>query len=201
MSLVRRALRAAYELRDGADLAALRDAARAASTDLRGDGGDALRREPPAGGDADRRALATARALGAPDPFGLVTADEAEAALGVPTANPTLTYGDDGVGVRFAPADPADGELTVSAFHAADAGASPFDAATHWHEFLAPVLADEADEVHGVGHAALRPPGALYVLGPTTVLHLTLRRPDGAASDDALEILARRVLGRLATDG
>lgn len=198
MSLVRRALRAASELRDGVDLAALRDAARAASAD--GDD-DASRREPSAHGDADRRALSHARALGAPDPFGLVTAEQAAKALGVPAAHPTPTFGDDVVGVRFAPADHADGELTVGAFHATDPDAGPFDAAAHWHGFLAPVLADDADVVRGVGLAALRPPGALYVLGPTTVLHLTLRRPDGAAPDDALASLARQVLDRLSTGG
>ena len=129
-----------------------------------------------------------------------MTADDAAGALGVPAATPTLTYGDDVVGVRFTPADHADGELTVSTFHAADADAGAFDADEHWHGFLAPVLADDADDVPGVGRAALRPPGALYVLGRTTILHLTLRRPDGAPADAALDTLARLVLDRADPD-
>jgi hypothetical protein len=200
MSVLRRAWRAASGLRDQIDLDAVRDAVRAADRDDDADDdgrpGRADRdgqRRPPLD---DRALVARARALGAPDPFALVGEDEAAVALGAPAGPPVLTHGDDTIGVIHAAASGAGGALSVSAFHATDDGAS-FDASAHWHDFLAPIVADEAQAVPGVGRAALRTTGGLYVLGDDHLLYLTLTRPDGASPDAPLGALARAVLGRV----
>jgi hypothetical protein len=192
MSVLRRVLRAANELRDQIDLDAVRDAV-GASGSRRPDGFAAAATGAPT--DDERRAADRARALGAPDPYALVTAAEAEAALGAPAGPPRLTYGDDTIGVIRAAGS---GSLSVSVFHAADTDSGPFDAAAHWHGFLAPVVVDDAAEIAGVGRAALRTAGGLYVLGDDALLYLTLTRPDGASADAPLAELARTVLARLA---
>ena len=42
-----------------------------------------------------------AMALGAPDPYSLITHDEVVALTGIPVGGPSLTYADDDLGVRF----------------------------------------------------------------------------------------------------
>jgi hypothetical protein len=199
MSVLRRALRAASDLRDQFDLDAVRETVRSAG-DAAGRGDADAAPDAPAADRRraldDREVVDHARALGAPDPYALVSAEEAAVALGAPAGPARLTHGDDTIGVVVAAATSAGGALSVSAFHAVDDDV-PFDASAHWHDVLAPVVADDADAVAGIGRAALRTAGGLYVLGDTHLLYLTLTRPGGAETDPSLGALARAVLDRL----
>jgi hypothetical protein len=144
---------------------------------------------------------ARARRLGAPDPAFLLTADEAAAVLGSPVGPPRPTGGDDTTGRAFrvvaqGPRGDAEGprEVAVVAFHAPDDDALPFDPAEHWYGFVEGIVADDGTPVAGLGRAAVRTDGGLYVLGETALLHLS---DTPAGTGDGLVDLARRVLGRL----
>ena len=54
-----------------------------------------------------------AMALGAPDPYSLITHDEVVALTGIPVGGPSLTYADDDLGVRF---DAEDGHRRAWSF-------------------------------------------------------------------------------------
>lgn len=186
MSVLRRAFRAASDLRGQLDLDAVRDAVRTVGEATRSADADAVDERPTASSPLDDRAVVVhARALGA---------------LGAPAGPPRLTHGDDTIGVVVATSTGPAGALSVSAFHASERDAD-FDVATHWNDVVAPVVADDAHPVPGVGRAALRTVGGLYVLGDAHLLYLTLARPDGASADAALGALARAVLARLEPRG
>jgi hypothetical protein len=190
MGLTDRALRAASALLEHARAL---DPAAGADPDPSG---------PVAGADPGAEdPAARARRLGAPDPALLLTAEEAADVLGSPVGPPRLTGGDDTTGRAFRAGAPgarggADGprEVGVVAFHAPTDDALPFDPAEHWYGFVEGIVADDGIPVAGLGRAAVRTDGGLYVLGATALLHLS---GGPAGTGDGLVDLARRVLARL----
>ncbi len=139
-------------------------------------------RDPDPLGEHEREVLARATRAGAPDPFGLITPDEAASVLGVPVGSPSLTYTDDAVGVRFS-ASARGGRtwsLTVSVFHGSED--EPVDGPEYWHAMILDAYAD-AEPVPAVGDDARWSEPYLFVLRGETVFYLDVTTPDGP--DDA----------------
>jgi hypothetical protein len=142
--------------------------------------------------------LARAVALGAPDPYALLSLEEATEIAGVPLGGPRLTYSDDTIGVRYAATGPRNRRWSVEAqaFYAADED-TPFDPAVHWHTFVAEhVAGDDGVPVPGLGDAALARDGEVYVLAGPLLFHTEARMPDDPATQAAIAA-ARCVLQRL----
>lgn len=141
-----------------------------------------------------------AREHGAPDPSLLLLQPEAMEALGQPVGGPSLTYGDDTLGVKFEASAPGNRHwrAEVSAFHGTDDD-RPFDAAAHWHLYLRDLIADDATPVPGLGDAALQRDGDLFVLADPVLLMVSVQTPAGPAGGDRerTQALARQVVGRL----
>ncbi len=139
-----------------------------------------------------------AMALGAPDPFSLITHDEVVAITGLPVGGPSLTYSDDDLGVRFEAAGNGDRRwaFSVHVGHAADEQ-TPFDA-RRWYEWMVELLgrADDAD----LGDAARYQDGMLYVLARNRAFYVLVDAPDGSPTRFWAERLAARVLHRFATN-
>ncbi|HEU4973773.1 MAG TPA: hypothetical protein VFT50_01690 [Baekduia sp.] len=148
----------------------------------------------------EQRVLERARALGAVDPFILLTAPEAGEILGTPLGAGSFTYSDDMIGVRFAADGPRNQrwEMEVDTFHAADDD-EPLDAEAYWHGFLADAVADDGVPVPGLGQAAIARDGEVYVLaGPGLIFRTAASRPGGEHATDAAVEAARRVMSRFA---
>ena len=93
-------------------------------------------------------------ALGAPDPYSLITHDEVVALTGIPVGGPSLTYADDDLGVRF---DAEDGNRRLWSFgvhagHAVDED-TQFDPAS-WFEWMVELI-DDPEPVPDLGDAAV----------------------------------------------
>jgi hypothetical protein len=136
-----------------------------------------------------------AMALGAPDPYSLITHDEVVALTGVPVGGPSLTYTDDDLGVRF---DAEDGHqrswsFGVHAGHAIDADTA-FDAVT-WYEWMVALLR-AAEVVPGLGDAAVYQDGMLYVRGAGRAFYVLIEAPAGSPAKQWATTLGRRVLER-----
>lgn len=145
-------------------------------------------------GDHERDVLRRALERGAPDPFALLTLEEASAIAGVPLDGPHLVYGDDSIGVRFSATGPRDRRpsVEVQAFHAVED--AWFDAHDHWHGFLAEHVAGNGGRpVPDLGDAALSRDGEAYVLAGPLVLTTSTTPADPTAAI----ALARAVLRRL----
>ena len=142
--------------------------------------------------DVARRAMA----LGAPDPFSLITHDEVVALTGLPVGGPSLTYADDDLGVRFDAAGAADRRWSfgIHVGHAVDEQ-TPFDA-QRWYEWMIDLLAG-AEEVP-IGQSARYQDGLLYVLGEGRAFYVMIDAPDGSPTREWALRLARRVLERFA---
>ncbi|WP_210493161.1 hypothetical protein [Patulibacter sp. SYSU D01012] len=153
----------------------------------------------PDAGDDER--VRRGRALGAPDPRELLTAEDAAAIAGTAVGGPRLAAGDDAIGVTYAAAAPDGSRWAVeaSAFHAGP-GAADWSAARHWDGFLAPLLADEGRPVPGLGDAAIARDGEVYVLAGAHLLRTAVTLPAdadaGDPTDGAIEA-ARRAVARL----
>src|SRR5690606_4024770 len=147
--------------------------------------------------EADLAAAERARALGAPDPYSLITHDEVVALTGIPVGGPTLTYADDDIGVRF---EAEDGHRRVWSFgvHAGHALAerTPFDPVGAF-EWLVD-LVDGAEPVPGLGDAAVYGRGMLYVRGGGRAFYVLIDAPEGSPAELWATRIARRVLERLA---
>jgi hypothetical protein len=142
--------------------------------------------------DVARRAMA----LGAPDPFSLITHDEVVALTGLPVGGPSLTYADDDLGVRFDAAGGGDRRWSfgIHVGHAVDEQ-TPFDA-QRWYEWMIDLLAG-AEEVP-IGQSARYQDGLLYVLGEGRAFYVMIDAPDGSPTREWALRLARRVLERFA---
>lgn len=137
-------------------------------------------------------------ALGAPDPYSLITHDEIVALTGIPVGGPSLTYADDDLGVRF---DAQDGHrrtwsFGVHAGHAVDED-TPFDPVT-WYEWMVDLL-DTGGPVSGLGDAAVYQDGLLYVRGAGRAFYVLVDAPEGSPKEQWATTIARRVLDRLAS--
>ena len=137
-------------------------------------------------------------ALGAPDPYSLITHDEIVALTGIPVGGPSLTYADDDLGVRF---DAQDGHrrawsFGVHAGHAVDED-TPFDPVT-WYEWMVDLL-DKGEPVTGLGDAAVYQDGLLYVRGAGRAFYVLVDAPEGSSKEQWATTIARRVLDRLAS--
>jgi hypothetical protein len=137
-------------------------------------------------------------ALGAPDPYSLITHDEVVALTGIPVGGPSLTYADDDLGVRF---DAQDGHrrawsFGVHAGHAVDED-TPFDPIT-WYEWMVDLL-DKGEPVSGLGDAAVYQDGLLYVRGVGRAFYVLVHAPEGSPTEQWATTIARRVLDRLAS--
>jgi hypothetical protein len=139
-----------------------------------------------------RRALS----LGAPDPYSLITHDEVVALTGIPVGEPSLTYADDDVGVRF---DAQDGHHRTWSFgvHAGYAveEATTFDPVS-WFEWMVDLI-DDPEPVADLGDAAVYGRGLLYVRGEGRAFYVLIDAPDGSPAKLWATALARRVLDRL----
>lgn len=137
-----------------------------------------------------------ARSLGAPDPYSLITHDEVVALTGIPVGEPSLTYADDDVGVRF---DAQDGHHRTWSFgvHAGYAveEATTFDPVS-WFEWMVDLI-DDPEPVPDLGDAAVYGRGLLYVRGEGRAFYVLIDAPDGSPAKLWATALARRVLARL----
>lgn len=137
-----------------------------------------------------RRALA----LGAPDPYSLITHDEVVALTGLPVGGPSLTYADDDLGVRFdAQSRDRSWSFAVHAGHAVDQ-ATPFDP-RRWYEWMVELLPG-AEKVP-LGESARYRDGLLYVLGQGHAFYVLVDVPEDSPAREWAVRLAGRVLERL----
>lgn len=145
----------------------------------------------------DMEVARRAMALGAPDPFSLVTHDEVVAITGLPVGGPSLTYADDDLGVRFDAAGGGDRRWSFSVHvgHAVDER-TPFDA-RRWYDWMVALLG-RAEEVR-LGESARYQDGLLYVLGYGRAFYVLIDAPDGSPTRFWAERLAARVLERFAS--
>jgi hypothetical protein len=148
--------------------------------------------------DHDLDIASRAMALGAPDPYSLITHDEVVALTGIPVGGPSLTYTDDDLGVRFVAEDghQRSWSFGVHAGHAVDAD-TPFDPVT-WYEWMVALLG-AAEAVPGLGDAAVYQDGMLYVRGAGRAFYVLVEAPDGSPANQWATALGRRVLDRFAS--
>ncbi|HWT91380.1 MAG TPA: hypothetical protein VN238_00145 [Solirubrobacteraceae bacterium] len=150
--------------------------------------------------EQEEEVVERAREHGAPDPRLLLLQLEAMETLGQPVGGPSLTYGDDTLGVKFEASAPGNRHwrAEVSAFHGTDDDRH-FDAAAHWFGFVRDLVADDATPVPGLGDDALQRDDDLYVLAGPVLLMVAVRTPDGPDGGDRerTQALARQVVGRL----
>jgi hypothetical protein len=146
----------------------------------------------------EEHVLARALALGAPEPYALLGLEEASEVAGVPLGGPRLVYGDDTIGVGYSASGPRQRHwsVEVQAFYAIDDD-TPYDAAVHWHTFVADAVSDDGVPVGGLGDAAIARDGEVFVLAGPLLFFTTVRLPDGAPATDHALRAARRVLTRL----
>jgi hypothetical protein len=146
----------------------------------------------------EEQVLARALELGAPEPYALLSLEEASEIAGVPLGGPRLVYGDDTIGVGYSASGPRQRHwsVEVQAFHAIDDD-TVFDAAVHWHTYLAEIVSDDGVAVHDLGDAAIARDGEAFVLAGPLLFFATVRLPDGAPATDHALRAARRVLTRL----
>jgi len=137
-------------------------------------------------------------ALGAPDPYSLITHDEVVALTGIPVGGPSLTYADDDLGVRF---DAEDGNRRVWSFgvHAGHAVAedTQFDPDS-WFQWMVELI-DDPEPVPDLGDAAVYGRGLLYVRGAGRAFYVLIDAPDESPAKLWATAIARRVLDRLTT--
>src|SRR3954470_17177629 len=104
--------------------------------------------------DHERQVLERAQALGALNPFALLTSAEASAAVGQELGDAALSYGDDTIGVMYEARGRGNDHwrVAVDVYHATAPGV-PFEAEL----FLKDMVLDndpDAIAVEGVGHQA-----------------------------------------------
>lgn len=133
-------------------------------------------------GPHEREILDNARRCGAPDPFGLLTQDEAADVLGVSVGPPSLTYTDDATGVRFSAASRGGRTWSLSASVCHGTPDDPADGPDYWRDVILDIHVD-AEPVPDVADDARWADPYLFVLQGSTVLYLDVATPDGP--DDA----------------
>lgn len=145
----------------------------------------------------DAEVARQAMALGAPDPFTLITHDEVVALTGLPVGGPSLTFSDDDLGVRFEAFGGPDRRWSfgIHVGHAVDE-ATPFDPKS-WFDWMVALL--EGAERLPLGESARYQDGQLYVLGEGRAFYVLADVPEGSPTREWVVRLGRRVLERFAT--
>ena len=149
--------------------------------------------------DHERQVLERAQALGALNPFALLTSAEASAAVGQELGDAALSYGDDTIGVMYEARGRGNDHwrVSVDVYHATEPGV-PFEA----EYFLREMVLDNAPDdervpVEGVGHQAYLVSDYLWVLYGPILFYVNGITPDGPLPVDAAARVARQVVARL----
>jgi hypothetical protein len=149
--------------------------------------------------DHERQVLERAQALGALNPFALLTSAEASAAVGQQLGDAALSYGDDTIGVMYEARGRGNDHwrVSVDVYHATEPGI-PFEA----EQFLREMVLDNAVDddrvtVEGVGHQAYLVSDYLWVLYGPILFYVNGITPQGPLPVDACAQVARQVVARL----
>jgi hypothetical protein len=147
--------------------------------------------------DHDRQSLERAQALGALNPFALLTSAEASAAVGQQLGDAALSGGDDTIGVMYEARGRGNDHwrVQVDVYHATEPG-FPFEAEPFLREW---VIDNDPDAVpvEGVGHQAFLSYDYLWVLYGPILFYVHGITPQGSLPVDASAQVARQVVGRL----
>ena len=143
--------------------------------------------------DHEQQVVARSMALGAPDPYSLLSFEQACAAAGRELGGPGLTYSDDMLGVKYEASGGGNHHyrVAVSAFHAIDE--SGFDAREHWRSYVAD-LVEDGRPVPGLGDAALAREQEVFVLDGDRLLMVEVTTPEADGDRDRAIALAREVV-------
>ena len=151
----------------------------------------------PALDDHERQVLERAMAMGALNPFALLTSEEASAIVGQQLGDPALSYGDDTIGVRYEARGRGNDhwQVTVDVYYANEPGV-PFEAELYLRDL---VLAndDGAVEVPGLGSGAWLSYDYLWVLYGPVLFYTHGTTPTGSLGVEQLAAVAQRVVARL----
>lgn len=144
----------------------------------------------------EQSVLRRAMACGAPDPEALLSRSEASHVAGVELGEPSLTYDDRSIGLRFA----AQGRkptqrwsVEVSAWHGDEDGYDPVES----FEFVAEHV--EGETFTDLGQRAVYDGSRLYVLAFPLMFHVEVHAPDQDERERRAQTIAvaQRVLARL----
>src|SRR4051794_16343412 len=152
--------------------------------------------------DHERQVLERAQALGALNPFALLTSAEASAAsaaVGQELGDAALSYGDDTIGVMYEARGRGNDHwrVSVDVYHATEPGV-PFEA----EPFLREMVLDNATDddrvaVEGVGHEAYLVSDYLWVLYGPILFYVNGFTPEGPLAVEPCAQVARQVVARL----
>jgi hypothetical protein len=148
--------------------------------------------------DHERQVLERALALGALNPFELLTSAEASAAIGQPLGDAALSYGDDTIGVMYEARGRGNDHwrVSVDVYHASEPGV-PFEAELFLREMVLDTTPDY-QVVEGVGHQAYWVSDYLWVLyGPILFYVSGVMPNNGSLPLEAAAQVANQVVGRL----
>jgi hypothetical protein len=147
--------------------------------------------------DHERQVLERAQAMGALNPFALLTSAEASAAAGQQLGDAALSYGDDTIGVLYEARGRGNDHwrVQVDVYHATEPGI-PFEAEIFLREM---VLDNDPDAVpvEGVGHRAFLSYDLLWVLYGPILFYVQGITPQGPLPVDACAQVANQVVARL----
>jgi hypothetical protein len=148
--------------------------------------------------DHERQVLERAQAMGALNPFALLTSAEASAAAGQQLGDAALSYGDDTIGVMYEARGRGNDHwrVQVDVYHATEPGI-PFEA----EQFMREMVLDndpDAVPVEGVGHHAVLSYDLLWVRYGPILFYVQGITPQGPLPVDACAQVANQVVARLA---
>lgn len=148
--------------------------------------------------DHERQSLERAQALGALNPFALLTSAEASAAVGQELGDAALSGGDDTIGVMYEARGRGNDHwrVSVDVYHATQPGV-PFEAEPFMREWVVDNDPD-AVPVEGVGHQAFFSGDLLWVLYGPILFYVQGTTPQGPLPVDACAQVANQVVARLA---
>lgn len=144
----------------------------------------------------EQNVLRRAMACGAPDPDALLSRAEASHVVGVELGEPSLTYDDSSVGLRFAAQGRKPNQrwsVEVSAWHGDEDGYDPVES----FQFVAEHV--EGETFTDLGQRAVYDGNRLYVLAFPLMFHVEVRAPDQDPGEQRAQTIAaaQRVLARL----
>ena len=147
--------------------------------------------------DHQRQSLERAMAMGALNPFALLTSEEASAIVGQQLGDAGLSGGDDTIGVMYEARGRGNDHwrVSVDVYHATEPGV-PFEAELFMREM---VLDNDPDavQVPGVGDQAWLSYDLLWVLYGPVLFYAQGTTPAGPLGVEQLAAVAQRVVTRL----